>query len=60
MFKVSQVRNPHNHSQVGMIGQEIRTETVGAGQVSATRETFRQGMRIDPAASSDSIQVTEI
>jgi len=60
MFKVNQVRNPHNHSQLGMTGQVIRTETVDAGQVSAVREAFRQSMRTDPAASSDSIQVTEI
>jgi hypothetical protein len=60
MFKVSQVRNPHNHSQLGATGQVIRTETVGIEKVSTIREALREGMRTDPAASSDVIQVTEV
>jgi hypothetical protein len=56
-YQVTQVRNPHNHSQTGMTGRVIRTETVDAGQVSATREGFRESMRTNPAESSDSIQV---
>ena len=50
LFKVSQVRDTR-------IGEEIKSRTVTADRVSATRAELRQGMRNDPAASSDTIQV---
>ncbi len=59
MFKVEQVREPHLHLQLGMTAKVIKTQTVTADQVSATRAAFRQDMRRDPAQGSDVIRVTE-
>lgn len=58
-YKVEQVRNPHNHSQLGMTGKVVRSKTVDESQVSATRAELRQGMRGSKQASSDVIRVTK-
>jgi hypothetical protein len=58
-YNVEQVRNPHNHSQLGQTGKVVHSRTVDESKVSATRAELRKGMRGSSQASSDVIRVTK-